>query len=1087
VESKRSEISFPTTAGVGSSSVLVGDPPAVVIRVLGPFAIEAADAVHDEKLWNRVHARRLVQMVASNAKLQEPRTKVLQTLWPDFDDTHARNRLHHTVHLVRKGLEVIPAAVRPVLTVDALCVSLTLPPKAVVDAQQFMLALDAPANDDATRLGNIERALWWYHGELAADWADTSSMVSRRAWLARLHEDAMNEAVSLSLELERFEQALKFAQFRAQLLAFDVDAQCEYAALLAQLGRADVALEHCHAARLALAREGDAASPKFEAVERSIQRQVNQASSSVEAGPPAPRKPQGLGRGILPSRKPLLGYETVLSATLLRLRDPHTSMVSLVGPPGAGKSALALEIAHRCQPDFLHGVLWVDCRGVNDQTDTLMSRLESALSTDVRYTDEAGRLSRINRALQSKEVLVILDGLEFGSRLSVSLTALLAINRDVRWLATAWSSFNVAYEKTVLMDAADLLQSRAESDSSVTPAVLLLSCAGSQPLDLNNKCGRSCVDNICKMTGGLPSLLLAASSALESALPSELNAKLLREPTALLRVCSADGDPRVNDLVRWLSAATMPMQRLLSIASRCKSWLRRLDLALLLDSDGLSNVDALVDQCASMHWLQRRVNHDHGGSWSEFKVPAFALAALTFCEGAVSQDEAQMHVERWLNCGALAATGAVVHQTYTDSKWFDDRIEDYQATVDRWFAEGRRDEVAALCRVHMRSWVGARHKGEVLRWLTQLGERMDCIDNGVAAHLLLERARLREDSGNIHGAFDDANRALTRVTGSSNPTVRAEAARLTERYGKTTHDVDARSPVVRLRGVEAGESLMRVAKLTAKQGEPQRALKLCSEAAVVFNYFGLGRGVLKANQYRARIAYAMGDTELAMRCIAQCERTARSIGEWHEVAIADLMSANVLLADLKFGQAIDLSASVLARPEIANNPSLLTRGLLALGWSYYAAGAFSVIRVMSHGLLEQARLSAEPGARINARLLTMLADARSGHRQRAFEQIGPMLGLLEGHSALPDVQGELMNVTELVVHLDHAGLAKPMVQALDNFDGRPDHQLRPWTCTRLGDLRGILERQPLAANAAMFASSQDPPSLGRVLQFLMRA
>jgi DNA-binding SARP family transcriptional activator len=423
VESKHWDGSFPSTAAVGAMAALGSSSPSVVIRVLGPFAIDAAGAAHDDKLWNRVHARRLIQMVSSNAKLQEPRHKVLQTLWPDFDDTRARNRLHHTVHLIRKGLDALPAADRPVLTVDAQYVSLSLPPKAVVDAQQFMLALDAPAHDDATRLANIERALWWYHGEFAADWADASDVVSRRAWLARLHEEAMNEAISLSLELERFDQALKFAQFRAQLLAFNVDAQCEYAALLAQHGRADVALEHCHAARLALAREGDASSPKFDAVERSIQQQVNQANSKVEAGPQGPRKAQGLGHRSLPMRKPLAGYETVLAAALQRLRDPHTSVVTLVGPPGVGKTALALEVAHRCHADFMHGILWVDCRGVNDQADTLLTRLANTASTQGFETDAAGGLNAITRALQSKEVLVVLDGLEFGQRLNASLPA----------------------------------------------------------------------------------------------------------------------------------------------------------------------------------------------------------------------------------------------------------------------------------------------------------------------------------------------------------------------------------------------------------------------------------------------------------------------------------------------------------------------------------------------------------------------------------------------------------------------------------------------------------------------------------------
>jgi hypothetical protein len=435
----------------------------------------------------------------------------------------------------------------------------------------------------------------------------------------------------------------------------------------------------------------------------------------------------------------------------------------------------------------------------------------------------------------------------------------------------------------------------------------------------------------------------------------------------------------------------------------------------------------------------------------------------------------------------LATAGGIVHQAHTDAQWFDDRIQDYQATIERWFAEGRPQDVAALCFAHARSWSTAQHKAAVLDWLTRLGERMDGIDDDVAAYLLLERARLREDLGNIHGAFDDANRALARVADANDPTFRQEAARLTERYGTTAMEGDTRSPAVHQRGVEAGEGLLRVAKLAAKHGEPQRAMKLCSEAATVLSYFGLGRGVLKAHHYRARIAFAMGDTELSMRCITQCERTARSIGEHQEVAMADLMRANVLSADMQHGQAIDLSSAVLAKPAIANHPHLLSRGLLALGWAYYAAGAFPVLRAMSQGLIEQARWSGVPSALISAKFLSMLAHARTGQHQRAVEHIGPILQLLDRHTPLPDVQGELVNVADLVVHLDQPALAESLMQALDVFGDKRDHQLRPWTLHRVNDLRGLLARQPPVANAPLFLNPAEATSIGSVLQQLLRA
>jgi tetratricopeptide (TPR) repeat protein len=382
-------------------------------------------------------------------------------------------------------------------------------------------------------------------------------------------------------------------------------------------------------------------------------------------------------------------------------------------------------------------------------------------------------------------------------------------------------------------------------------------------------------------------------------------------------------------------------------------------------------------------------------------------------------------------------------------------------------------------------WATSAHSGRTLEWLTLLGERMEGLDDDLAARLLVNRARLRARLGQIHGAFDDASRALTRAGGSADNTSRQEAVRLVERYGITRHDANGRLPGVNERGIDAGESLLRVAKLAVKHGEPQRALKLCAEAVVVLNYFGLVRGVLKAHQYRARIAYGMGDTALALQCITQCERTARGIGELHEVASADLMRANVLLADTQFGKAIELATAVLARPEISASPALLSRGLLVLGWAYYATGALPVLRAMSQGLIEQTRLSGEPGARTSAELLAMLVLARQGQQQTALRHIGPVLDLATRRPPVPDTQGDLVNAVDLVVHLGQPALALPLIDALQAFSTRPDHQLRPWTRERLGALQRTLGGPEANRRPPASAELKDDSTLENVLQKLM--
>jgi DNA-binding SARP family transcriptional activator len=1087
--------------GSSTQSHLVGaqgvDGALMVIRLLGEFAIDFPDLEQDDATWHRVHARRLIQMVGSTQKLQESREKVLQILWPDFDEPRARNRLHHTVHLIRKGLENFPLAVRPQLIVDSLKVSLRLPPNTLVDVQRFTQCLEADAPDDKTRLANIQRALTWYRGEFASDWADVGEIASRRSWLARLHEDALEEAVSLSVELQQFDQALKYAQRRAQMLESDIEAQCAYAILLAHHGRADVALEHCQSARLVFQANGDEVPSKLDSVAREIQQTVNKDNaarvepSALQRSPDVVLSRAGVAasssrlvKSALPPRKPFFGYARAMSAATQCLLYPHSSMVTLVGPPGSGKSALALELAHSCQSNFLHGVLWVNCVGVAASVDSLVSRMAEALSEEGVSFETAA--DQVVNGLRGKEMLVVLDGFEFGSTSSDALSLFMASSQDVRWLVTAWSSVNLPYEKTVLLDSTELMVG-AQADRVPVPAAQILTSIGTHTWSLSDKRIRRSIDSLIQSVDGLPSLLEEASRTLEFVWPNELLAKLDRDPAALIFPNKTEGDPRRNSLVRWLQAAPPQAQRLLAIASHCRSWLTRLDLAMLVDADDPHEIDLLIDHCANKHYLQRRIRQNLHESWSEFRVPKYCQSALLFCDAALTSVQAHEQIERWLSAAALHARAIPSNSIHGDTQWFDDRIEDVHAVIVRLHTSARIGDIAVLCMAYASSWSTSNHSGRALEWLTLLGERMDEVEDDLASRLLVKRARLRARFGQMHDAFNDASLAFARAETADDAEARQEASRLIERYGKPRQDANAWPPVLSERGIDAGESLFRIAKLADLHGEPQRAMQLCSEAVVVLNYFGLLRGVLKAHQYRARIAHRMGDTDLALQCISQFERTARSMGELQEVACADLMRANVLLAETQFSKAIELTAEVLARPETASSPALVSRGLLTLGWAHFATGAFPVLRAMSQGLIEQAHLSGDTSARKTAELLSVLVLARQGDQQTALGRVGSVLDLVARGTPVCDTQSDLINAIDLVIHLGQPALAHSLIQALQAFGNQPDHRLRPWVRDRLCHLQKLLASQKPSPESFSQVDTKQDHSLKSALQHLTHA
>ena len=1072
------------------------DAPRLAIRLLGSFAIESAGVKHDEAVWQRVHARRLVQLIGSTSQLHESRELVLRTLWPDFDEARARNRLHHTVHLIRKSLEALPLSTRPQWEVNSARVTLSLPPLTVVDAQRFIQALDADAPDDAARLSQIELALDWYRGELAGDWADNSEITTRRTWLARQHADALAEAVTLSIDLERYDRATKYAERRAHLLPNDVEAQCVYAELLMEHGRADAALKHCQAARQIFESDGDVAPAKLDAIARTIQQRVNAASAKDAVPATVRRSFDVFAVEGLPLRKPLLGFERTLAAATQCLFDPHGQVVSLVGPPGSGKTAIAIELAHSCHSRFAHGVLWIDCWGIEMTLDALVLQLAEKVGVSAAQpavqaaAHSASALHAVLGELRARELLVVLDGLEFGAAAAAAFAPLLGANCDARWLVTAWSSLNLRFEKAVLIDSSELLAVEDDSTTTTTAAsaaACLVASVGQHAWRLEDKRIRKTVEAIAMSADGLPNLLESAARALQTIWPNELLAKLERDPAALLRTDDSQGLQGTHDLVRWLRSAPPQVLRLLSIASHCHNWLTRLDLAMLLDCEQPCDVDSLIDYCATHHYLRRRIRHDHHESWSEFKVPRYCKAALLLCDDVLDVSAVQKHLERWLTGSPrqLALPLSTGSRNRSEIEWFDDRIEDFDALIRRWHAQGCDAEIANFCLAQTACWSTSAHTALALQWLHLIGESMDGLADEIAARLLVKRARLSARLGQMQAAYDDASCALRRSAAETAGSVHHEAVRLIERYGKTRHDANACSPVVSARGIDAGESLLRIAQLAAKHGDPQRAMQLCNEAVAVFTYFGLARGGLRTHKYRARIAYGMGDTALALQCISQCEAAARSLGESQGISCAELMRANVLLSDAQFGRAIELASAVLARPQTASSPTLLARGLLVLGWGYYATGALPVLHAMSKGLIEQTNLAEEPGARASAELLAMLVLARQGQPQAALRHARPILDLLAQRPRLPDSQGDLMNAIELAQHLERPALARSLIASLNSVGNSAHHRLRPWTVLRLEAAKERLCGLTEHDNLTLLPAAGDDTNLRWVLRTLL--
>ncbi|MGH9761058.1 MAG: NACHT domain-containing protein, partial [Blastocatellia bacterium] len=122
----------------------------------------------------------------------------------------------------------------------------------------------------------------------------------------------------------------------------------------------------------------------------------------------------------LPNRAtPFFNHECLLTEVATALLDPYVSVITITGPAGIGKTALAVEVAYRLtdKDAFEGGVVWLYCRNHRDSSDLLRAAESQLYGTKSGSLDgippAGGSVSeRVTALLRSRRCLLVLDGLD---------------------------------------------------------------------------------------------------------------------------------------------------------------------------------------------------------------------------------------------------------------------------------------------------------------------------------------------------------------------------------------------------------------------------------------------------------------------------------------------------------------------------------------------------------------------------------------------------------------------------------------------------------------------------------------------------
>ncbi len=231
---------------------------------------------------------------------------------------------------------------------------------------------------------------------------------------------------------------------------------------------------------------------------------------------------------------PLLGREREVETIADRLTEGATRLVTLVGPPGVGKTRLSIAAANRLAPYFRDGAHFVALAGVTT-ADAVVPSILAALEVQ---RVSGSPLATLVAHLRHKQALLVLDNFEQILDAAAQVAELQSECGGVQLLITSRERLRLRGEATIrvqplaLESAVDLMDQRAlaiNSDWAVAES-------------------RATVERICQRLDRLPLAIELCAAMADFYSPAEILERLSSRPLDVLEGGSADHAPHQRSL-----------------------------------------------------------------------------------------------------------------------------------------------------------------------------------------------------------------------------------------------------------------------------------------------------------------------------------------------------------------------------------------------------------------------------------------------------------------------------------------------------------------------------------------------------------
>ena len=567
------------------------------IRVLGPLEVLRDDqSVHipGEK------ERALLAALAMQPGKVISADQLIDQLWGDAIPNNAANALQAVVSRLRRALgeDGVIVTKRPGYSLD-------IEPEAI-DSIRFEALLrragQLDTDDASTASKLLGEALWLWRGTPYADFVYADFAQEERARLDELHASALEEKVAADLTLGRDSEAL--AQLEKLIPAYPLRERLRGLLMLAlyRVGRQGDAIAAYQETRRVLNDDlGLDPGPDLE----DIYKRILQHDPSLQ--PRSDLRDTPTLTNLRARTTSFVGREAEIAQLTSILREQR--LVTVVGPGGAGKTSLAIEVARGLLDSFERGVWLVQLAPVPDGA-LVLATISDALgmTEDASVASQKPPIVRLTEYLKTRDLLLVLDNCEH-------------VVQDVAEIAD--EVLSTCPGVTILATSREVLGSSGEFIWTIPP--LSLPDVGADPrglpsydsfqlleqrvvnaggvVDLENEESAAAAAQICTRLDGLP-LAIELAAARARWLPLPEIARRLDQRFALLSAVGRTTEPRHRTLhaaIEWSHDLLTPSEAALfrRLAVFSGGWPLQAAEAVCADeavTDVLDVLGRLVDQ-----------------------------------------------------------------------------------------------------------------------------------------------------------------------------------------------------------------------------------------------------------------------------------------------------------------------------------------------------------------------------------------------------------------------------------------------------------------------------------------------------------